>query len=386
MENVPNLFTYQIRPRRKFEILDANCCWLDDGKIHQEILEHQEFKDRLDSYKILIKSNNQQMSYPNVVFLGTGSSSPGKQRNTSGILVNLNSERSILLDCGESTFLQMIRFFGHDHYRQAIGRIDAIFISHYHADHHFGLVKLIKERLKLSDQPFKPIWIIAPYSILSFLDYFDTNFEKISNGYRAIPCETISFDKMTKKMNPSEEKEELLRQLDIEEMATVLVPHCFESYGIILKTICGKKFAYSGDSMYSDSFDDVAKDCDMIIHEATMNDDLWQEAEYKRHSTISQAINVGRQIGARYTVLTHFSQRYAKMAPINLIDDQSLANYIEKQVVIAFDFMQISFTNLARAARLKYPLELLFDEEIQRMQHVITKRNNKRKLLSEEFS
>ncbi|KAH7639554.1 ribonuclease z [Dermatophagoides farinae] len=380
IENVPNLFTYQIRPRRKFEILDSNCRYLNSGKIQEEILEQTEFKNRLDEYKSMAITNQQQ-SYPNVIFLGTGSSSPGKQRNTSGILVNVNTERSILLDCGESTLLQMKRFFGHDHYHREIGRIDAIFISHYHADHHFGLVKLIKERLKLST---KPIWVIAPYSILSFLDYFAINFENISNGYRGIACETLLFDKLTKKLNQNEEKQELLRQLVINEIATVLVPHCFESYGIILE-IFGKKLAYSGDSMYSDSFDHIAQNCDMIIHEATMNDDLWQEAEYKRHSTISQAINVGRRIGAHYTVLTHFSQRYAKIAPITLIDDKSLASYIEKQVVIAFDFMQISFTNLARAARLKYPLEVLFDEEIQRMQDVVTKRNNKRKLL-EEFS
>ncbi|XP_027199653.2 ribonuclease Z, mitochondrial-like [Dermatophagoides pteronyssinus] len=385
IENIPNLFTYQIRPRKKFEILDSNCCWLDVKKIHEEILEQQEFKDRLNEYKTLTIKNQQQMSYPNVLFLGTGSSSPGKQRNTSGILVNLNEGKSILLDCGESTILQMIRFFGHDHYRQTLQRINVVFITHYHADHHFGLIKLIKERLKLSDQS-KPLWIIAPYSILSFLNYFDQNFENISKGFCGIACETLSFDKITKKLNQNEEKQKLLQQIDLKEMATVLVPHCFESYGIIFETNCGKKFAYSGDSMYSDSFDYIGKNCDMLIHEATMNDDLWQEAEYKRHSTISQAINVGRKIDAKYTVLTHFSQRYAKMAPINLINDELLANYIEKQVVIAFDFMQISFENLANAARLKYPLELLFDEEIQRMQNVVSKRNNKRKLLSEEFS
>lgn len=44
--------------------------------------------------------------------LGTGSSIPNKVRNTSGMLLQIDEERSIILDCGEGTLGQLYRFFG----------------------------------------------------------------------------------------------------------------------------------------------------------------------------------------------------------------------------------------------------------------------------------
>jgi ribonuclease Z len=72
---------------------------------------------------------------------------------------------------------------------------------------------------------------------------------------------------------------------------------------------------------------------DLLIHEATMEDELLGEAEYKLHSTTSQAIEVGLRMGAKFTLLTHFSQRYAKLPLLN-------ANFT-KDVGIAFDNMQV---------------------------------------------
>lgn len=72
---------------------------------------------------------------------------------------------------------------------------------------------------------------------------------------------------------------------------------------------------------------------DLLIHEATMEDELAAEAVIKMHSTTSQAIEVGRLMKAKYTVLTHFSQRYAKLPRFN---DNFTGN-----VGIAFDNMQV---------------------------------------------
>ena len=51
-------------------------------------------------------------SYPRIVMLGTGCSVPSKVRNTSGILLRIDENTSILLDCGEGTLGQIIRFYG----------------------------------------------------------------------------------------------------------------------------------------------------------------------------------------------------------------------------------------------------------------------------------
>lgn len=45
-----------------------------------------------------------------------------------------------------------------------------------------------------------------------------------------------------------------------------------------------------------------------------MEDDLAWDAEIKRHCTVSEALNVGRNMRAKYVLLTHFSQRYSKLA------------------------------------------------------------------------
>lgn len=76
----------------------------------------------------------------------------------------------------------------------------------------------------------------------------------------------------------------------------------------------------------------------MLIHEATMEDELMREAQSKLHSTTSQAIKVGLRMEAKFTLLTHFSQRYAKLPRLN-------ANFT-KDVGIAFDNMQVCGQNL----------------------------------------
>ena len=58
------------------------------------------------------KNNPEAAEYPKIVMLGTGSCIPNKTRNTSGILLRIDEKRSIILDCGEGTFGQLIRFYG----------------------------------------------------------------------------------------------------------------------------------------------------------------------------------------------------------------------------------------------------------------------------------
>ena len=65
-----------------------------------------------------------------------------------------------------------------------------------------------------------------------------------------------------------------------------------------------------------------------------MEDELAEEAAFKMHCTMSQALEVGKKMNARYTLLTHFSQRYAKLPRIN-------GNDLPSNVGIAFDNMEV---------------------------------------------
>ena len=60
------------------------------------------------------------------------------------------------------------------------------------------------------------------------------------------------------------------------------------------------------------------------MHEATFDDDLKKEAVAKRHSTTSEAIGVGAEMGARRVILTHFSQRYREVPSLSALDQRSI--------------------------------------------------------------
>lgn len=80
------------------------------------------------------------------------------------------------------------------------------------------------------------------------------------------------------------------------------------------------KFSYSGDCRPSAHFASIGKDSTVLIHEATFDDELQGEAMAKKHSTISEAVAVGVAMRAKRILLTHFSQRYAKLPKVDDLD------------------------------------------------------------------
>lgn len=55
----------------------------------------------------------------------------------------------IMLDCGEGAYGQLTRRFGANT-MLALMNIKCIFISHGHADHHLGLINLLRKRKSVS--------------------------------------------------------------------------------------------------------------------------------------------------------------------------------------------------------------------------------------------
>ena len=135
------------------------------------------------------------------------------------------------------------------------------------------------------------------------------------------------------KLQKSEENK-LLESLQLKEINTVLVEHCQSAFGVSFIDKNDNKITYSGDTMPCDQLVRLGYESDLLIHEATMEDDLVGEAKIKFHSTITQAIEQGRKMQAKQILLTHFSQRYAKMP--------RFTNDLHKDVAIAFDNMIVS--------------------------------------------
>src|SRR5688572_17655744 len=71
-----------------------------------------------------------------LLILGSSSAAPTTQRNPSAQLLNV-AERFFLIDCGESTQIQLRK------YKTKFQKIDHIFISHLHGDHFLGLPGLL---------------------------------------------------------------------------------------------------------------------------------------------------------------------------------------------------------------------------------------------------
>ena len=58
---------------------------------------------------------------------------------------------------------------------------------------------------------------------------------------------------------------------------------------------------------------EAARGATVLVHEATFEDGMEEDAVKKRHSTVGEAVKVGNDARAYRTVLTHFSQRYPKV-------------------------------------------------------------------------
>lgn len=54
------------------------------------------------------------------------------------MLFFFRKDSCILLDCGEGTYGQIIRFYGAEESKEVFRKLKAIYISHLHADHHIG--------------------------------------------------------------------------------------------------------------------------------------------------------------------------------------------------------------------------------------------------------
>ena len=56
----------------------------------------------------------------------------------------------LLLDGGEGTLGQLLRHFGPAQLEDVLRRIRVIFVSHLHADHHLGIIRVLKARRQVS--------------------------------------------------------------------------------------------------------------------------------------------------------------------------------------------------------------------------------------------
>jgi ribonuclease Z len=78
----------------------------------------------------------------------------------------------------------------------------------------------------------------------------------------------------------------------------------------------GRKIVYTGDTRPSDHVVRAAENADLLIHEATLANDLNEYANAVGHSTAAEAAHIARRAGVLTLILTHISSRYANATPL----------------------------------------------------------------------
>ncbi|OIT32048.1 PREDICTED: zinc phosphodiesterase ELAC protein 2-like [Nicotiana attenuata] len=307
-----------------------------------------------------------------IVVLGTGSSQPSKYRNVSSIFINLFSKGSILLDCGEGTLGQLKRRFGVEGADEAVKGLRSIWISHIHADHHAGLTRILTLRRDLlNETPHEPLIVVGPQKLEIFLDWYQM-LEDLDMQF--LDCRDTT-ESSWKAFESNEDNDangsasrlkNILREAGLTTLNSVPVIHCPQAYGIVLKsadrtnvtgkTIPGWKIVYSGDTRPCPELVEASRGATVLIHEATFEDGMVEEAIAKNHSTMGEAVDAGDAAGAYRVILTHSSQRYPK---IPVFDE----TYMHKACV-AFDLMSVNLADLPMLPRVLPYLKLLFRDEI----------------------
>ncbi|KAK9666096.1 hypothetical protein RND81_14G160200 [Saponaria officinalis] len=118
--------------------------------------------------------------------------------------------------------------------------------------------------------------------------------------------------------------------------------------------IAGWKIVYSGDTRPCPQLIEESRGATVLIHEATFEDGMLDEAVARNHSTTKEAIEVGEAAGVYRIILTHFSQRYPK---IPVFGDAHMHN-----TCIAFDLMSINLADLPVLPRVLPHLKLFRNE------------------------
>ncbi|XP_060580686.1 zinc phosphodiesterase ELAC protein 2-like [Ruditapes philippinarum] len=325
-----------------------------DSEIDEEL---SKLKSEIQQREVSSDGKQPENEYPEIVFLGTGSAKPSLMRNASAILVQLRKDEYFIMDCGEGALLQMYQMYGLEKTNHILCNLKGLFISHLHYDHHGGVFGILEARQKVLSQYGRNdrLTIFAPSSLKRWYFLYSRYVSPIENTIELITNETIYND--IKDGKESDQISYTKNLLNVSKFVVMPVVHISHSFGISIKHIDGWKLVYSGDCMPSQELISYGKDCDILIHEGTFDDEAEVDARRKRHCTTGQAIEVGKKMNAKYTLLTHFSQRFPKIP--------EFSDKFTENVGFSFDFMQVRPSQLRLIHMFKATLDKMFGHSLK---------------------
>jgi len=268
-----------------------------------------------------------------------------------------------------------------------------IYVSHLHADHHLGVVGLLKEYINIQNsqpnQQRQPIFVIAPWQLLvSIYEY--NQVEDIGLEEYMIPFS--SFNLIPKHLVPQGSIAQSLDQglfqgflstMNLKSFETCFVPHCPQAFAVSITQNSGFKFVYSGDCRPSSDFIKMGQKPTVLLHEATVADSEPEDALGKMHSTSSEAITTGEKMEAQHTLLTHFSQKWSRV-PEFIVEWEKCKTDVEKyrNVGIAFDRMTVKVGDMWKLPYMLPAFEIIYQDEKERKAYVKRKQARVEKRLA----
>ena len=274
------------------------------------------------------------LSLLRLTFLGTSAAQPTVDRNLSGIAVKADAEL-VLFDCGEGSQRQMARFAtGYD--------IDAVFFTHFHADHYLGIIGLLRT-LGMTGRT-RELTLYGPPTARMLLDRaihlgidahgFPVHLRELLVG------EVVARAGYTVRALEADHRTPALGYLLIEDTrpgrfdadrAVALGVPPGPAFGQLQRgepvvlpdgatTVRpeqvlgaprpGRRVAFSGDTRPTPTLARDAARADLLIHEATFCDEEQERALMTRHSTAREAGRVAQAAQVGQLILTHVSSRY----------------------------------------------------------------------------
>jgi len=300
--------------------------------------------------------------------LGCGSAIPDLKNNQTSQLLNIN-ERFFLIDCGESTQIQLKK------YNFNLQRISHIFISHLHGDHYFGLIGLIssmhllgrnKELHVYAHEPLKDIinlqlevseielnfpLFFHPISKEETVLFEDDNIvvRNIILDHR-IMCSGFIFKE---KKSKRKFKKGIIEKLNIPFNKIDSIKNgadWIDCSGNVIKnnflTIANNlpfSYAFCTDTRFNESIIEKLKNIDLLYYETTFKKDMQERAQVTGHSTTLDASKIAKKSNVGMLMIGHFSKRY------NNLDDL-LSEVKEKfpRSILAYPGLCINFQDLRK--------------------------------------
>jgi ribonuclease Z len=303
-----------------------------------------------------------------VIPLGTSSGKPTIKRNVSALAVARDGEW-LLFDCGEGTQTQIIRAGLNP------SKLAAIFITHLHGDHFNGLPGLLSTMGM--DNHKRELTLVAPLGIREYLDTLArlkilfVNYplhvreidkdELVPNQLMPVyqtaqyVVSTCALDhrifasgfRVDENPKPGRFNLERARELGVPtgplfrnlqsgQAVELEDGRIIQPSDVLGPERPGKSVTYCLDTRPCQASKELARDVDLLIHEATYTEENTEEAQNYGHSTAAQAAIIAREANARSLLLTHFSTRYPDLSP--LLQE---AQAIFPETRVAQDLMEI---------------------------------------------